>query len=59
MDGLEQHLRFQVKIAGGGGAGMDGGDGMNSKSDIAMGGGLDDEDLPDIASMIPIERVKI
>lgn len=57
MKGLNQHLEFQVKLAGGKTGG--GTQGMSNGSNDRMPGyqGTVPDDVPDIGMMVPIEHV--
>lgn len=56
MEGMNQHLEFQVRIAGGNLG--DGGGGSNGHGNqrIFQNVGETPDDIPDIGSMIPIDR---
>lgn len=57
MEGLNQHLEFQVKLAGGKGGGGEGSSGSYGDQKMMHGVGETPDDIPDIGMMVPIEKV--
>lgn len=58
MEGLNQHLEFQIKLAGGKTGGGSGEQSMSHHNNTAMPGfvGNIPDDIPDIGGMVRIEK---